>query len=29
MSTTAEAAVRNGIDTTVLFGTLDAIKADP
>ena len=29
MSTTAEAAVRNGVDTTVLFGTLDAIKADP
>jgi uncharacterized OsmC-like protein len=29
MSTTAEAAIRNGIDTTVLFGTLDAIKADP
>ena len=29
MSTTAERAVRNGVDTTVLFGTLDAIKADP
>jgi len=29
MSTTADAAVRNGVDTTVLFGTLDAIKADP
>jgi uncharacterized OsmC-like protein len=29
MSTTVDAAVRNGVDTTVLFGTLDAIKADP
>jgi uncharacterized OsmC-like protein len=29
MATTAEPAVRNGVDTTVLFGTLDAIKADP
>ncbi len=29
MSTTADAAVRNGVDTSVLFGTLDAIKADP
>src|SRR6476659_2824103 len=29
MSTTADAAVRKGVDTTVLFGTLDAIKADP
>jgi uncharacterized OsmC-like protein len=29
MSTTAEAGVRNGVDTTVLFGTLDAIKGDP
>src|SRR6185312_12800794 len=29
MSTTADAAVRNGVDTTVLFGTLDAIKSDP
>ena len=28
MSTTAE-AIRNGVDTEVLFGTLDAIKADP
>jgi uncharacterized OsmC-like protein len=28
MSTTAE-AIRNGVDTDVLFGTLDAIKADP
>jgi uncharacterized OsmC-like protein len=29
MTTTAEPTVRNGVDTTVLFGTLDAIKADP
>jgi uncharacterized OsmC-like protein len=29
MSTTTEPAIRNGVDTTVLFGTLDAIKADP
>jgi uncharacterized OsmC-like protein len=29
MSTTVDAAVRNGVDTTVLFGTLDAINADP
>ena len=28
MSTTAE-AVRNGVDTEQLFGTLDAIKANP
>jgi uncharacterized OsmC-like protein len=28
MSTTAE-AIRNGVDTEQLFGTLDAIKADP
>jgi uncharacterized OsmC-like protein len=28
MSTTAE-RVRNGVDTTQLFGTLDAVKADP
>jgi uncharacterized OsmC-like protein len=28
MSTTAQ-AVRNGVDTEQLFGTLDAIKADP
>ena len=28
MSTTAT-AMRNGVDTDVLFGTLDAIKADP
>jgi uncharacterized OsmC-like protein len=28
MSTTAE-AIRNGVDTGQLFGTLDAIKADP
>lgn len=28
MSTTAE-AVRNGVDTAQLFGTLDAVKADP
>jgi uncharacterized OsmC-like protein len=28
MSTTT-AAMRNGVDTDVLFGTLDAIKADP
>jgi uncharacterized OsmC-like protein len=28
MSTTVE-AVRNGVDTEALFGTLDAIKADP
>jgi uncharacterized OsmC-like protein len=28
MSTTAE-AIRNGVDTGVLFGTLDALKADP
>ena len=29
MSTTAETAIRNGVDRTVLFGTLEAIKADP
>jgi uncharacterized OsmC-like protein len=29
VSTTTSEAVRNGVDTTVLFGTLDAIKADP
>jgi uncharacterized OsmC-like protein len=29
VSTTTSQAVRNGVDTTVLFGTLDAIKADP
>jgi uncharacterized OsmC-like protein len=29
MSTSIKAAVRNGIDTEVLFGTLDAIKAQP
>jgi uncharacterized OsmC-like protein len=28
MSTTTE-AIRNGVDTEALFGTLDAIKADP
>ncbi len=28
MSTTTE-AIRNGVDTAALFGTLDAIKADP
>ena len=28
MSTTGE-AIRNGVDTEALFGTLDAIKADP
>ncbi len=28
MSTTAK-AIRNGVDTEQLFGTLDAIKADP
>jgi uncharacterized OsmC-like protein len=28
MSTTTE-AIRNGVDTETLFGTLDAIKADP
>jgi uncharacterized OsmC-like protein len=28
MSTTAE-AIRNGVDTAQLYGTLDAIKADP
>jgi uncharacterized OsmC-like protein len=28
MSTTAE-AIRNGVDTQQLFGTLDAVKADP
>ena len=28
MSTTI-AAMRNGVDTDVLFGTLDAVKADP
>jgi len=28
MSTTVE-AIRNGVDTEALFGTLDAIKADP
>ena len=28
MSTTTE-AIRNGVDTGQLFGTLDAIKADP
>ena len=28
MSTTAK-AIRNGVDTEALFGTLDAIKADP
>jgi uncharacterized OsmC-like protein len=28
MSTTTE-TIRNGVDTTQLFGTLDAIKADP
>ena len=28
MSTTAE-AIRNGVDTEQLFGTLDAIKAAP
>ena len=28
MATTME-AIRNGVDTDVLFGTLDAIKADP
>jgi hypothetical protein len=29
MSTTATETVRNGVDTEQLFGTLDAIKADP
>ena len=29
MSTTADATIRNGVDTTLLFATLDAIKADP
>lgn len=29
MSTTAEPTIRNGVDTATLFGTLDAIKADP
>jgi len=28
MSTTAE-TIRNGVDTEQLFGTLDAVKADP
>jgi uncharacterized OsmC-like protein len=28
MSTTSE-KIRNGVDTTVLFGTLDAVKSDP
>ena len=29
MSTTTETTIRNGVDTAQLFGTLDAIKADP
>ncbi len=29
MSTTAETTIRNGVDTEVMFGTLDAIKAQP
>jgi len=29
MSTTTETAIRNGVDTEVMFGTLDAIKAQP
>jgi uncharacterized OsmC-like protein len=29
MATTADTAIRNGVDTAQLFGTLDAIKADP
>ena len=29
MSATAHATIRNGVDTSQLFGTLDAIKTDP
>jgi uncharacterized OsmC-like protein len=29
MTTTTEPAIRNGVDTQQLFGTLDALKADP
>jgi uncharacterized OsmC-like protein len=29
MSTTTETTIRNGVDMAQLFGTLDAIKADP
>ena len=29
MSTTTERPVRNGVDTAVMFATLDAIKAQP
>jgi uncharacterized OsmC-like protein len=29
MTTTTESAIRNGVDTQQLFGTLDAVKADP
>ena len=29
MTTTTEETIRNGVDTAKLFGTLDAIKADP
>src|SRR5215204_2426546 len=29
MSTTSQATIRNGVDTEQLYGTLDAIKADP
>ena len=29
MSTTTETAIRNGVDTAVMFATLDAIKAQP
>ena len=29
MSTSADTAIRNGVDTAQLFATLDAVKADP